>query len=142
MKKIWLEEWKTLVELLIYEADRFWSRFNILLGLNSALIVAINYLISQGFTLPLYYTLLMICALGIISSIIWAFHTATGGMWQRYWLSRLRELEKEKLNQLSTFTCTGEYIDKRKWYEKVSITKSTRWMPLSFIIISCRSVAG
>jgi len=69
-EKIWLEEWKMLIELLNYEGDRFWTRFSILLGINSALIATISYFISQGVTYRSSYPTSIICLLGIIFSIV------------------------------------------------------------------------
>lgn len=146
-KKIMLEEYKLLNNLITEESHFFWNRFNIIFIVNSFLLTVCAFLMktyveldTDSEFLVILKSVLWICIIfGILITFIWFVLTERGRTFKRIWSDLSRHIEEElKINGkqiLKTYTTsyqilyeknpdgiTNSYKDKAK-----KLYKSLRW---------------
>jgi len=123
---IWLENYKLLIEFVMNESKLYWDRYNVFLALNSGLLVALVFLAPR----PIFPLLEAISIFGISLGIIWFLIVARASAYIRYWIKKAREIEEDKLQQLSIFKEEEKFRNRIKWYEKAGIIRTALVVPI------------
>ncbi|MEM2703928.1 MAG: hypothetical protein QXR45_12295 [Candidatus Bathyarchaeia archaeon] len=132
---VYLENVKLLMNYLIHERNLFWERYNIYLGLNSGLIVALTFLLKENITSFLRVGLLSISVIGLGSSFVWFLITNRTHAFHRHWIRLIRDIEEQHLQELTIFRKEEELKEKLKFYEKIPIHIISPMVPLLFTIL-------
>ena len=136
----WRKQYELLITLQYQEANRFWTRFQISLAINSALLIAFSALISEDpkNVLLINILALIISIIGVVFSVIWNSLSKAGQLWQDYWINKGIELENIYNNELRVkiFSEIPSYEDKapvRKLRSRIPIIFIITWSILSIV---------
>ena len=101
--------YQVTVNLLTYEGQLIWTRFNAMLVANSIVIAVIGYLITNNSSsIILKYLPIP----GIILCILWFLVNVRGFDYYKYWILSAREIEEQFLqNSIKTLSRGGELAD-------------------------------
>ena len=125
---IWLENYKLLMDLIGYESKNYWDRYNVFLALNSGLLAALVLLGSRSPIMKL--PLVGISFFGMIQGIAWFLVVARASAYLRHWIKTAREIEENKLQQLTIFKKEEEFRSRLNGYEKAPIMKTVLVIPV------------
>lgn len=125
---IWLENYKLLMDLIGYESKNYWDRYNVFLALNSGLLAALVLLGSRSPIMKL--PLVGISFFGMIQGIAWFLVVARASAYLRHWIKTAREIEENKLQQLTIFKKEEEFRSRLNGYEKAPIMKTALVIPV------------
>lgn len=96
------------------EGDGIWSRFNVMVGINFALFLAFVFLFQLQAPALIggrKVLLLLVCIMGLITSV-WSFHVLLRlWAWQQYWrtqLSRVEQAFPQSPGWVRSFTPEGQ----------------------------------
>lgn len=126
-----LEDYKIAAELYARDADRYWVRYDVFLGLNSAMLAAFALLADRLVQFRLIGVAFGI--LGVASCLVWLFIAMAGTANFVYWPKRAADIIKE-LPELQTLS--EVYIDKyfanRRFFSRASVTRVSYPIPVLF----------
>jgi hypothetical protein len=120
-----LENFKLLVSISGDE-KLFWDRFNVFTALDSAL-SGFSFLdqVAKGAT-----STLLLSFLGIVLSLLWFFMTARARAYIEHWICLAREIEENKLKDLTFFKEECRFKKSLSWYEKLKEYELWRGKPV------------
>ena len=84
--------YQAAIDLLVYEGELIWARFNAMLVANTIIITIIGFSISSS--RPLSVILVGMPILGMVLCGMWFFLTKRGFDYYKYWVFSARELEE------------------------------------------------
>ena len=119
LENIRIEKWKTLAQIWDKEADRFWTRNNIFLIVNSALLIVVSSFVQEPIVC------IIVSVFGIIFSFFWYRINKMGKYYLDRWKILLSKLEhdddinifgkellkvKEKFQEPKKYKATSTYM--------------------------------
>jgi len=116
------------MDLIGYESKNYWDRYNVFLALNSGLLAALVLLGSRSPIMKL--PLVGISFFGMIQGIAWFLVVARASAYLRHWIKTAREIEENKLQQLTIFKKEEEFRSRLNGYEKAPIMKTALVIPV------------
>lgn len=142
-EEISLEEYKLIVKMNIYEGEVYWSRFNVFLAVNSALLAVIvlvlrgNSDINAGITSSLRTFISMVSVGGSVVSLVWLFSSLRAHEFYRYWIDRGKEIENT-LKHAKLYKRMEKHFDglpRREFYKRIPVLSAAYALPLCFFLI-------
>ena len=135
--KLWLENYRLLVEIFSNETKLFWERYNIHLVLDSGLLAAFGFLAKEKPSQILGVALAVVPVLGLIVSIVWFCTIPEGRGYYIHRMKQAREIEEHKLPQITIFKDRETYNQDmdEQWKKIFPFTK--RPLQITWIIMAC-----
>lgn len=135
-EEFWKVQYELLLTALYQESNRFWTRFQVSLAVNTGLIATFFAVLNikvEPETLSIYslqpWSLFIISVLGVVLSSIWLALTYNGFHWQDYWYCKGKELENAH-PEIKTTIFKGLVLHERAY----PIGKVSYGIPITFII--------
>jgi len=136
--EIWKIQYESLIKLLSDESNRFWTRFQVFLAVNGALLAVFPIVLGlysdtlkelTEFTKSL---LIGISIAGLIESFLWFLITLSGRETQIHYRNKIQDLEK--LNKKVDFSIHDSKEDRKKhWLYSINVL--SLFLPLLFIAV-------
>lgn len=133
--KVAMEEYKAAFQAHMIEGGMFWSRHNVYLLVNGAVLTGFSLLLTQTKPqvsfIPAYDTLLfLLTLLGFVVSAVWFLVSATASAYLRHWIGHATKIEERKLKDLTLYK---GMLSVGKWpWEKFSVKDLSLAVPFSF----------
>ena len=117
-----------MVSYISGDEKLFWDRFNVFTALDSAL-SGFSFLdqVAKDAT-----STLLLSFLGIVLSLLWFLMTAKARAYIKHWICLAREIEENKLKDLTFFKEECRFKKSLSWCEKAPVTKLALCVPLAF----------
>jgi len=129
----WQKQYELIATLLSDESDRFWTRFNIALIINGALVGAFGTIsILSTTTNPIeirFVGFIAIPIMGCLTSIFWYFIIQSGRGYQTRLLALGRKIEDEHSTNIPVKYFGDEFKDKLRGH----VTYRAYSYPISFV---------
>lgn len=128
--EIWLRNYEILIDLLRTEGDRFWTRWNLLSIVETALIgTSTLFFSNENLIYPKIILSLFVFSLGIITGIIWYKLTNSGEKWQMFFVDSAITMENSHSELEPVFLRVYDYE------KRFPILKYAKLIPIVFTII-------
>ena len=134
--EIWKIQYENVIKLFSDEATRFWTRFQIFLAVNGALLAVFPIVLglysgtSQELTEFTKSMLIGISFAGIIESVLWLAITWSGKETQNFYRKKILELEE--MNDKVNFSVQDTKQDRNKHWIR-SILVLSLGLPILFV---------
>lgn len=103
-----LAGYQTAIRLWTHEAAQNWSRFNMLLVVNSILIAVLGLTLTES---SLMVATLVIGVVGMVVGAVWFLLTRRSFAWQAFYRKSAQEIEENQLGGAVTLLARGEEFD-------------------------------
>jgi len=135
--KLWLENYRLLVEIINNETRLFWERYNIHLVLDSGLLAAFGFLAKEAPSQIMGVALVVVPILGLIVSFVWLCTIPEGRGYYIHRMIQAREIEEHKLAEITIFKDVETYNqDMNEQWEKIPLFRRRR-LQITWIIMAC-----
>jgi len=136
--EIWKIQYENMIKLLSDEATRFWTRFQIFLAVNGALLAVFPIVLGlysdtlQNLSEFTKSMLIVISLAGITESILWLAITFSGRETHNYYRNKIIELED--MNDKVNFSVQDTKEDRKKHWIR-SIIVISLGLPILFVLV-------